>query len=455
MNLSEPVRITKVFQRLKGYILRILPDSYLKVFQHFKAAVLKLRSRIKIGRSDKAFQNFCLSKLLFPNLEKRFFLKTADYLAICSGQILASENKLLHFSVPIFWNSTSGNKVCDDSRMSSKMLVSHDFILRNVIIIGESNLVLVGKDKVIYDLVNYDSKKKYRYTDFGIRGHNNFCCLVDKNPVSSVIEQGIKLSANYSWNYYHVVFEVMARFYKIEKLGIDSKIPLIIDEICLEIPQFKQLIELFNKDKRPIIPIRKGVKYLVNKLYFFSDLNIIPPNYEKKAVISPQDTLFDLDSLRYLRSKLLAKLAPGNYPDRIFLSRKNASSRRKYNEEEAFLVLEKFGFKKICPEAYSVLEQAAIFNQASHIVGVTGAAFSNLLFCKPTAKVLCITNYKLSVSIFSTIAHFVGLEFYYLAANEYFLFSSNDIHDDFTVDCFSLESYLNSKFPETFNDRKS
>ena len=440
-----------MFQSLKGYIRRILPGSYLKVFQHFKAAILKLRSRIKISRSNKALQNSCLSNFLIPNLEKRFFLRTADYLALCSGQILASENKLLHFSVPEYWNSASGNKVRNDYRMSSKMLVSHDFVLRNVIIIGESNLVLVGKDKVIYELVNYDSKKKFRYTDFGIRDYNSFCCLVDKNPVNIVFEQGVKLSANYSWNYYHVVFEVIARFYKIEKLGIDRKIPLIIDEICLEIPQFKQLIELFNEDKRPIIAVKKGVKYLVNKLYFFSDLNIIPPNYEKNAVISPQDTLFDLDSLRYLRSKLLAKLAPGNYPDRIFLSRKNASSRRKYNEEEVFQILEKFGFKKICPEAYSVLEQIAIFNQASHIIGVTGAAFSNILFCKPTAKVLCITNYNISISIFSTIAHFVGLEFYYLAASESFLSSSNDIHDDFTVDCFSLKNYLNLNLPEFSN----
>ena len=436
-----------MIQATKEYIRRILPASCLKVFHNCREAIFKLRSQIniKISRSDKSLQYFCFSNFLIPNLEKRFFLRANEYLAFCSGQILAAENKLLYFSVPIFWNSTLGNKAYNDYTMLSEMHVSRDFVLKHVIIIGESNLVLVGKNKVIYELVNYDNNKKYRYTDFGIHGNNSFSCLVDKHPVNSIVEQGIKLSANYSWNYYHVVFEVIARFYKIEKLGIDKKIPLIVDDICLKIPQFKQLIELFNEDKRPIIPIKRGAKYLVNNLYFFSDLNIVPPNYEKNAVISPQDTLFDLDSLRYLRAKLLAKIAPGNYPDRIFLSRKNASSRRSYNEEEVFQTLEKFGFKKICPEDYPVLEQIAIFNQANYIVGVTGAAFSNLLFCKPTAKVLCITNYKISISIFSTIAYFVGLEFCYLAAGESSLSYSKDIHDGFTVDCFSLKNYLNSK----------
>ena len=130
------------------------------------------------------------------------------------------------------------------------------------------------------------------------------------------------------------------------------------------------------------------------------------------------------------------------FPKRIFISRSKASDRRRFNEDEVFMVLEKAGFVKIAPESLSLSDQIAMFNQADLIAGGTGAAFSNLLFCRDSCKVLCFTNYMLPLSIFSTIAFFSGSDLKYIHDKKRKRHSKSRLHDPFRINTTELEKFL-------------
>lgn len=57
-------------------------------------------------------------------------------------------------------------------------------------------------------------------------------------------------------------------------------------------------------------------------------------------------------------------------------------------------MLKKKGFKSIFLEDYPFEEKVAIFNEAKIIVGLHGAAFANIVFCKKGVKIIEILNKK-------------------------------------------------------------
>ncbi|NOU01134.1 MAG: glycosyltransferase family 61 protein [Gallionella sp.] len=127
---------------------------------------------------------------------------------------------------------------------------------------------------------------------------------------------------------------------------------------------------------------------------------------------------------------------------KIYLSRQKASStRRQYNENEVINIFKKYGFEIVSPEKLSIVEQISLFDNADFIAGVTGAAFTNILFCKTGCKVLCIQSAKNDLSVFSTIAKCLKLEMQYFSVYDESR-KNKDIHEDFIVDLVKIESVL-------------
>ena len=65
-------------------------------------------------------------------------------------------------------------------------------------------------------------------------------------------------------------------------------------------------------------------------------------------------------------------------------------NRRLLNEPSLLKLLAPHDFEIVRPELHSVAEQARMFAEAEVIVGVHGAALSNLVFCSPGARVLSL-----------------------------------------------------------------
>lgn len=91
------------------------------------------------------------------------------------------------------------------------------------------------------------------------------------------------------------------------------------------------------------------------------------------------------------REKVLSKIknVQEKPKKRLIASREDATTRRWLNQSECVeLLTGKFKFECILPSKRNLFEQAEIFNQAEVVVGIHGAALSNILFMREKTTVI-------------------------------------------------------------------
>ena len=91
------------------------------------------------------------------------------------------------------------------------------------------------------------------------------------------------------------------------------------------------------------------------------------------------------------REKVLSKIknVQEKPKKRLIASREDATTRRWLNQSECVeLLTSKFNFECILPSERNLFEQAEIFNQAEIVVGIHGAALSNILFMTEKTTVI-------------------------------------------------------------------
>lgn len=76
---------------------------------------------------------------------------------------------------------------------------------------------------------------------------------------------------------------------------------------------------------------------------------------------------------------------------RLYVSRGDAPVRRLVNEADLLAALVPKGFQVLESSKLPFAEQVALFSRAEAVVGVHGAGLSNIMYCKPGARVLEIT----------------------------------------------------------------
>lgn len=102
---------------------------------------------------------------------------------------------------------------------------------------------------------------------------------------------------------------------------------------------------------------------------------------------------------------------PSREPARkIYVGRSTARTRRLLNEEELIRFLEARGFQSVRMDGRSVAEQARLFHDAEVIVGVHGAALTNILFSKVGTRLVEILPHGFEETSFFAAASHGGLE---------------------------------------------
>lgn len=113
-----------------------------------------------------------------------------------------------------------------------------------------------------------------------------------------------------------------------------------------------------------------------------------------------------LDSLR-------RTLAPAlNTPRRkIYVSRADADGRYLLGEDALMDVLAPLGYERTTLRLRPVAEQAALFNSASHIVGLHGAGFANFAFARPGTQIVELFPVGYGTPAYYVIAAAVGCRY--------------------------------------------
>jgi len=188
-------------------------------------------------------------------------------------------------------------------------------------------------------------------------------------------------------NYAHWLTEVLPRIVLYTRHACSKDIPLIVDEGLHK--NIYESLSIAVDENRLVYTIPKDCSTRVRHLEVVTPAGYIP--YASRAPRRPGHShgVFSPHALRAVREAfrhLMIRPADSASGSHIYV-RRNARQRRLINDQEISHLLADAGFTIVSPEELSFSEQVRLFSQAEFVIGATGAALANLIFCQPGARV--------------------------------------------------------------------
>ena len=121
------------------------------------------------------------------------------------------------------------------------------------------------------------------------------------------------------------------------------------------------------------------------------------------------------EGVKWLRNAALQESSK-TLGERLYISRARASYRKVVNEKELFPILEKYGFKIIHFEDFTLADQISICQNAKVLMGLHGAGLVNMAFLRPGSKVIEIRpdNVYHMYTCFFTLYPYFECEYNYI-----------------------------------------
>jgi capsular polysaccharide biosynthesis protein len=270
------------------------------------------------------------------------------------------------------------------------------------------------EDRMIVERVAGVDARRCDFSCGQLLMHGQTSALVKMLPRED-LEKGVFLGGNGAFNYYHWMVEIAPKLQFLQDLGEEhADFPLLLSEYARDIASFREALGLLSQGRR-LIFLDKSKAYRVGRLAHINAPNACPFNLRPGRKLEVADFLFRESSIAGLRRRLGADAAGGSPVGRgrLFIGRR--SSNRRYNQEEVFELFSRHGFTMVFPEDLSLRRQADLFSDAELVAGPTGAAWTNLLFCRQGVRCLCWMAAEYSeFSAFSNLARIVGADLRYL-----------------------------------------
>ncbi len=288
-------------------------------------------------------------------------------------------------------------------------------------IYGATNLITVGST-ALSDMA-YINRTKNRYQiEAGciIGAHKEGKWLqAAYKATNTVIDKAISCMGWACTNYYHFTFEILSRLMYVDGRSEYRDFPILVDAGVLAIPQMKDMLDRVNVYHHPIIPVGEYERVRVRNLVYVSRNLWIAPGMRKGIEEDAQDYLMSRSIADHIRNRILEESLQGKRAStgrKIFLSRRNCKVQRLVNTDEIEQIFSDSGYQMVFTEKLTFDEEAALFNNADVIVGVTGAAFTNIVFCHEGAQIGMILADSHPPYDFCNIANMVRAEFTALGA---------------------------------------
>ena|GEM_PF-854935 len=224
------------------------------------------------------------------------------------------------------------------------------------------------------------------------------------------LPEAILLSGRCSFNFYHWLIEYLPRLKEIEARGGLSDVPVLVSN---QMPfQHYEALSVFLSPDQPIVSLDPRTLAEVERLHVPSFSTYVPDDFDsplwKMGVVSRAH-------VEFLRERVLGAIgdeASASSPRKVFLSRARNVGRAMSNEREIVKLCRDAGFTVVYPELMSFREQVECFRHADVIMGPSGAAFANVVFCRPGTRVYALTSERLKTfSNFANLATTVGCDF--------------------------------------------
>ncbi|PCJ83784.1 MAG: hypothetical protein COA52_18365 [Hyphomicrobiales bacterium] len=215
------------------------------------------------------------------------------------------------------------------------------------------------------------------------------------------IKEGVWITDNWSYNYFHWCADALPRLYlaSLKKPRLQLLLPNY-----LEGKGFITESLLAFGAKEPIFVSKFG-SLLVSKLYFPS--------------IASETGHFNEPVIREVANKISRHFAEEVIPTRrIYISRNKALMRHIENEEQIFPILEKYGFEIVHFETLTFSEQVKLMSECKTLIGPHGAGFVNMMFMPKNGNVMEIHPMDAKVNnCFFTLASAMKHNHFYIMAD--------------------------------------
>lgn len=239
----------------------------------------------------------------------------------------------------------------------------------------------------------------------------------DLNEVLHIEGRVAVLNHIYSWIYGLFVPEILTALALLEIQGVEYDYLWIPCELSYQ----KEALAIWGIDSDKLIHLSHGQTLQ-------ADTIILPTSISQNQGKMVFNVNYIPDFLlTYVRKKMLDGVAKMNiqmdFPEKIFISRKDASHARKVpNEDEIFALFKPLGYKQLEFSKFNMAEKIAISHHAKSIITFMGSGSTNLIYAAPDVKFYEIQQECVEASYFY-MAQTLGLNFKILnASTEHDLF---------------------------------
>jgi capsular polysaccharide biosynthesis protein len=99
---------------------------------------------------------------------------------------------------------------------------------------------------------------------------------------------------------------------------------------------------------------------------------------------------------------------------KLLIGRPRGASRQVTGWEVFKNLLIRNGFQEVQPETLSIKEQAQVFFEAEWVIGIHGAALTNIVFCRPGTKIVEILGQQYVNPCYRALSEAAGLRYHAL-----------------------------------------
>jgi hypothetical protein len=234
---------------------------------------------------------------------------------------------------------------------------------------------------------------------------------IDLSKITKINGRVALINHLYAYTYSLFILDILTTLALLELQGIEY------DYIWIPYnKQFmKEAFDIWGLDTSKIIPLEHGQ-------VLSADVIILPTSISQNPEIISNSNYYPDFLLKYVRNKMLEGVDKMNiqmdFPEKIFMSRKDAGASRKIpNEDEVFALFEPLGYQRFEFAKFSMAEKIAVANHAKSIVTFMGSGSVNILFALPDIKFYEIHQEWVEASYFF-IAKTFGFHYAYLNASK-------------------------------------
>ncbi|MBI4807425.1 MAG: DUF563 domain-containing protein [Nitrosomonadales bacterium] len=267
-------------------------------------------------------------------------------------------------------------------------------IVNDALQYGGTNLVFVGDSAICHDL--YDFKSDFTSEELHGRAvidtkRGRMRCFSHDESPEQVAEAATFVDACAS-NYAHWMTEVLPRIALFCAESQFRDVPIVINDGLHK--NIMESLLLIAGGGREIITLPVGRALAIHKLYLTSVTGYVPFDRRSNKLSGHSHGLFSPEALKRLSQRLSGKIPEiegRTWPEKIFL-RRNSGTRKVTNAAKLEQLLVRCGYTVVEPEKLTLSEQLHYFRNAKAIIGATGAAFANAIFCQCDARVTVLMS---------------------------------------------------------------